>query len=161
MRPLILIATVFATLTATAATAAAGDDLLASKLRFRFQNRMLTESISPDGRIQRDEGIDHALLRDYFHHTAGDSLKGDYLAARFNRLYGIEQYEISPLQAVFESAEKGASLALFAGALGTTFAGWDEDTTWYLMGAAAAAGALWGGAHADEPGWRVRYRWEP
>jgi hypothetical protein len=161
MKAPIVIAIVFAALTVTTTTAGAADDLLSSKLRFRFQNRMLSESISPDGRIERDEGIDHALLRDYFHHAAADSLQGDYLAARFNRLYGIEQYEISPLQAVFESAEKGASLALFASALGTTFAGWDEDSTWYLMGAAAAAGALWGGVHADEPGWRVRYRWEP
>lgn len=133
-----------------------------SRLEWRFQNRMFSETISPDGRLKADQGVNLGLLREYFHRTASKPLAGDSLVVRFDRLYGIERYEVSRARVALEAAEMGASLALFASALGTTFGVWDEDTSWYVVGAAAAAGALWGGtALADEPKWRIRYKWEP
>lgn len=155
--PIVIAAVVLA----AGATTGFADDLLSAKLRLRFQNRLLSESLAPDGRVERESGVDTGQLRTWFHHSASNPPESGYLAARFDRIHGIEQYEVSPMQVMFEHAELGASLALFASALGTTFGAWDEDTSWALVGAAAAAGALWGGTRADEPGIRIRYRWEP
>jgi hypothetical protein len=150
----------FAIVVSAAIPATAGD--LSSTIKKHFQNRLLSEALSPDGRFQREPGVDHDLLRTYFHQTASaDSTRGGFLSARFERLYGIERYQVSPMQVVFEHAEMAASMALFASAIGTTVGAWDEATSLCLIGAAAAAGALWGGTRADEPGLRIRYRWEP
>lgn len=151
----LLVGALAAPLTVTAQT-------FPGKLELRFQNRLLCETLSPDGRSRREHGVDAMQLRNYFHSGERELPPGGYLSAGVDRLYGIERYEVSGLQVTMETAELGASMALFASALGTTFGGWDDDTTWKLVGAAAAAGALWGGVRrADEPGWRVRYRWEP
>jgi len=134
------------------------------KLEARFQNHLLSEALLPDSRFVPGSDVtrlDNERLRDYFHHSALDSLSGGYLATGIDRLYGIERYEVSPARVIMEGADLGASLGMFAGALGATFGWWDENTGWYLAGAAAAAGAAWSGTHADDPGWRVRYRWEP
>ncbi len=38
---------------------------------------------------------------------------------------------------------------------------WDENTSWYMAGAAAAAGAILGGtAWADNPSWDIRVEWD-
>lgn len=140
-----------------------------SILEFRFQNRLLAETLSPDGRVLREPGrtpgVDHNQLRSYFHRSASSDsaggAPGGFLSVAFNRLYGIERYEVPPAQVVFEHAEMAASLALFASAIGTSVGAWDEKSSLYLIGAAAAAGALWGTTRVDEPGIRVRYRWEP
>jgi hypothetical protein len=134
---------------------------LKGKLDVTFRNHFLRDALVPDGRFSRAQsvpGVDQDVLRDYFHHGA----TGGYLSAAPERLYGIEQYEVSRLAVTLEGAERLASTALFVSALGTTFAGWDEKSAMTFVGAAAAAGALWGGvAHGDDPGWRIRYRWEP
>jgi hypothetical protein len=161
MKRLLLWLSVLAAVVAVLETPARASDLT-SKLRVRFQNRLLGEVMSPDGRLEREPGLDRGLLRSYFHHSAAsDSTRHGFLAVNYNRLYGIERYEVSPAQVVFEHAEAAASLALFASAIGTTLGAWDEESSLYFIGAAAAAGALWGGTRADEPGLRVRYRWEP
>jgi hypothetical protein len=133
-----------------------------TKLEMRFQNRMLRETLAPHADVDREPGVNRAVLRDYFHRRASQASGDDYLAVHFDRLYGLKCYEVSPMAVALESAEFGASMALFASALAETFGVWDEKASWKLIGAAAAAGALLGGTVlADDPKWRVRYRWEP
>lgn len=99
-------------------------------------------------------------LRDYFHRAALDSNAA--LSIYNARYYGFRRYELTRPQSALRGAELGTSLGMFLGAVGNTLGFIGDDSVWYLMGAAAAAGAVWGGAvKHDEPGWRVRYRWEP
>ncbi len=131
-------------------------------LELRFQNRLHTEAMRPDADVDREPGVNRALLRDYFHKTASKPPSGGYLSVGFNRFSGIERYEVSRLHVAMEAAEFGASMALFASAVGMSLGAWDEEMSWYAVSAAAAAGLLWGGTiRADDPKWRVRYRWEP
>ena len=155
-----LVVTILALVVIAPQSRAEGDDL-SSKLRLHFQNRMIKESVSPDGLLENKPGVDHAQLRTYFHRSASSATPGGYLSVGVDRLYGIERYEVSPLMVMMQTAEFGASAALFASAIGTTLGAWDEDTSWALIGAAAAAGALWGTTKTDDPAWRIRYRWEP
>jgi hypothetical protein len=48
--------------------------------------------------------------------------------------------------AMLFGAGTAGTLALFAGAIGNTLGAFDEDTTWIMTGAAAAAGALYSGS---------------
>jgi hypothetical protein len=54
-------------------------------------------------------------------------------------------------QSFFDAALYGAgtagTLAMFIGAIGNTLGAFDEDTTWIMTGAAAAAGALYSVSH--------------
>jgi len=54
-------------------------------------------------------------------------------------------------QSFFDAALYGAgtagTLAMFLGAIGNTLGAFDEDTTWIMTGAAAAAGALYSVSH--------------
>jgi hypothetical protein len=142
------------------APACAGTRVLPTSLEASFRNHLLRDALFPGAPLSRTgrvDGVDPDALREYFHRSAS----AGYLAAGTARLYGIEAYEVSRLAVALEGAERLASAALFVGALGTTFAGWDERSSLYFAGAAAAAGALWGGAvHGDDPRWRVRYRWD-
>ncbi len=83
-----------------------------------------------------------------------------HLAVSASRFYGIERYEMSKVQCALTGADAGLTLGLIAGALGMTAGLWDERTAWYLGGAAAALGTLWGASMADEPKFRVRIRWD-
>ena len=49
---------------------------------------------------------------------------------------------------------------ILAGAIGNMLGLWDEDTSWLLMGAMSALGAVWAGTKIDDPDWRFQYRWE-
>jgi hypothetical protein len=54
-------------------------------------------------------------------------------------------------------ADRGANAGLFLGGIGNLIGAWDEKTAFYLMGAGAALGAIWGGtAGADDPAFNVR-----
>ena len=55
----------------------------------------------------------------------------------------------------------GMTMGMIAGAMGMTAGLWDEKSSWYIAGAMAALGAIWGHTKADDPGWTVRVRWEP
>ncbi|MCI0452991.1 MAG: hypothetical protein L0Z51_11490 [Candidatus Latescibacteria bacterium] len=48
--------------------------------------------------------------------------------------------------AMLLGAGTAGTLALFVGAIGNTLGAFDEDTTWIMTGAAAAAGALYSGS---------------
>ena len=84
-----------------------------------------------------------------------------YLTTNARRFVGIERYELSRFQCAVSGAEMGFKYGLFAGAAGMASGAWDERTGWCIAGAAALAGAIFGGTvKADDPGFRVRLRWD-
>ena len=88
--------------------------------------------------------------------------KNNVLEAHSARFYGMRRYEMTQFQCALTGAGMASSLALFVGAVGNTLGVFEENSTWYLVGAAAAAGAYLGGTvGADNLNYRVRYRWEP
>ena len=76
-------------------------------------------------------------------------------------MYGLTIHEMSTTELALEGVGTGASLGLFAGAVANTLGVWDEDTTWFLVGAMSALGAAWGASKADDPKYRIRVQWEP
>jgi len=74
---------------------------------------------------------------------------------------GARRVELSRADCALKGFGRGASLGLWLGALAMTTNMWDERTSWYVGGAAAAAGALLGGTlGVESDAWRTRYDWE-
>jgi hypothetical protein len=84
-----------------------------------------------------------------------------YLSTDAGRFLGIERYELSRLDCSMMGADMGLTVGLFLGAAGMASGAWDEPMGWTIAGAAALAGALFGGTvMAKEPSFRLRLRWE-
>jgi len=84
-----------------------------------------------------------------------------YLGVSAARFYGWEWYELPRFECVVAGADMGLTCGLIAGAAGMTSGAWDEPTAWYIAGAAAMLGAIFGGkVMANDPQFRVRLRWE-
>ena len=78
-----------------------------------------------------------------------------------NSLMGYEIYRASRMQCTVQGASAGATMGLMAGAFGEMVGAWDDDTSWYIGGAMAAFGALYGGKiKADDKGWNLQIRWD-
>jgi hypothetical protein len=84
-----------------------------------------------------------------------------YLARNTQMLFGYEIYRASQMECAWDGVGMGMTLGMCAGALGMTAGLWEEGTSWYIAGAMAALGAIWGSTKADDPEWTVRVRWEP
>jgi hypothetical protein len=77
-------------------------------------------------------------------------------------LSGIEVYRLSRMRCTIKGAGMGATAGFMAGAFGEMMGAWDEKSSWYLAGALAAFGALYGGGlKADDSGWNLQIRLEP
>ena len=73
----------------------------------------------------------------------------------------LQTVRLSRFACTAYGADRGANAGLFLGGLGNLTGLWDEKTAFYLMGAGAALGALWGGsAGAEDPAFRVRVEFE-
>lgn len=104
--------------------------------------------------------VSENFLRDYLRQVGEASFAGAHLFTFADRLYGLERIDVSTPQLMLEGAGAGATLGMFMGAVGMTTGLFDEDTGWYITGAAAALGAFLNGTiGGDEPHERVRYRW--
>ncbi len=67
---------------------------------------------------------------------------------------------LSRFSCVARGADRGAFGGLSVGTVGNWLGLWDEKTAWAIMGAGAAAGAIWGGtAGAADDGFRLRPVW--
>lgn len=76
-------------------------------------------------------------------------------------MYGYEFYKASTYECVLRGAGAGMSMGMAAGAFGMMTGAWDERRAWYIAGAAAAAGAIFGKVKSDDPGWSIRVRLDP
>jgi hypothetical protein len=84
-----------------------------------------------------------------------------YLGVSASRFYGWERYKLSRYECVLQGADMGLTYGLVAGAAGMSRGAWDEPTAWYIAGAAAMLGAIFGNkVLANDPEFRVRLRWE-
>ena len=78
------------------------------------------------------------------------------------RLFGYRKYEATRLECAYQGAARGVTLGMAAGAFGMMVGAWDEEETWYIAGAMAALGALYGGFIKDDaPSWKLRIRYDP
>lgn len=110
-------------------------------------------AITPPGATSFDNG---ALLRDGSQSPSYFSLTAHPL-----RFYGLEQYELTPLDCAILGVDEGLRMGLLIGALGTTTGLFDENSAWYIAGAMTALGAFFGlRSSAKDPTLRIRYRWE-
>jgi len=81
-----------------------------------------------------------------------------YLTLRAETLYGLERVQLTPLDMALEGAATGATLGLFAGAVGGAAGLWDERASWTIVGGLAAIGAIMGAKKGfDEPAVRLRF----
>jgi hypothetical protein len=99
------------------------------------------------------------FLQEYLRQSAERSFANANLAVYSERFLGIERYQATGLELALEGIGTTATLGLFAGAVANTAGLWDEDTSWYIVGAAAALGAVLGYSRVNDPKKRTRYRW--
>ena len=102
------------------------------------------------------------FLPDHFYRTSTTLTFSMRPHMSADRLYGFERYKASPLECAYQGAGMGMTLGMAAGAFGMMAGAWDERETWYIAGAMAALGSLYGGFFkADDPKWNLRIRLEP
>jgi hypothetical protein len=81
--------------------------------------------------------------------------------SRADRFSGFRMYRASRYECAFQGAGMGMTLGMAAGAFGMMTGDLKEREAWYICGAMAALGALYGGLiKADDPKWNVRIRWD-
>lgn len=72
---------------------------------------------------------------------------------------GPRHVELSWTESTLKGVHLAASTAAFLGAVSTSYDLWDEKKTWWMVGGAAALGALYGGTKGyDDPCWRASIR---
>jgi hypothetical protein len=85
-----------------------------------------------------------------------------FLKAYADRFYGPRRIQFSRLDYALHGAASGATMGMFAGAMGSAAGMWNDRTAWYLTGATTILGAILGGtASPDDRRARVHVRWEP
>jgi hypothetical protein len=100
------------------------------------------------------------IFEEYLRQAAERSFSQNNLLVYSERFYGLERYQASAFELGMEGVGAGATLGLFTSAVATTAGFWDDDTSWYVVGAAAAVGAILGLKRGmEDPAKRTRYRW--
>ena len=137
--------------------AAAQPLLKTDKLELRLQNLLYTEAKRPAGEIPSGRRVEDVSLQNYFHENAAGSHYDAVLSVTANRLCGFRTYELSRVGCALKGAETGATMGLFIGALGNTTGLWNERSSWFLVGATTALGAILGGTlGAENHAWRIQ-----
>lgn len=134
-------------------------ELFPSNLELQFRHRMLAGIVLPDS---HEVGTPWGLtatgssVRPGLHSPSRASL-----AAYPLRFYGLEQFELSPLDRTVLSLDEGLQMGLFVGALGATTGLFDDSDAWYVVGAVTAIGTLLRlRRNLKDPAYRIRYRWQ-
>ena len=76
-------------------------------------------------------------------------------------LSGYRVYKASTLECTLKGMGAGMTAGMAAGAFGMMTGAWNERQAWYVAGAAAAVGALFGRAKSDDPEWNIKIKWDP
>lgn len=98
----------------------------------------------------------------HYYHTKIDYSLSVAFAPRMPNLSGFEAYRLSRMRCAIKGAGMGATAGFMAGAFGEMGGAWGEGTSWYIAGAMAAFGALYGGGiKADDERWNLQIRLEP
>jgi len=130
---------------------------LGDYLDVRLQNHLLRSAMADDAGLRAARATGDPLGPYLKPDPSGEDLRLTIFNARF---LGIEPYEASRPQMAFEGAAAGATLGMFLGAAGSASGLFGEETAWYVAGAMAAAGAIFGGTfQANDPANRLRWRW--
>ncbi len=155
IRRLVFIAVVFCV--CLGSQALAQPLLKTDKLELRLQNRLYAGAMHPADGVLSGRSAADIPAHDYFRDDAARSLPGDFLTVTANRLCGFRTYELSRLGCALKGAETGATLGMFLGAVGNTTGMWNERSSWFLVGATTALGAILGGTSgAENPAWRIQ-----
>lgn len=102
------------------------------------------------------------FLSDYPYKPETSLPQSIYLGKGNSTLLNFEVYRASRLECALQGASAGMTLGMATGAFGMMTGTWDERSAWYITGAMAAFGAIFGGTvKADDPTWNLRIRWEP
>jgi hypothetical protein len=94
---------------------------------------------------------------DFLRDRAGGPAAG-YMAVMLQPRSSLWYEPPTRLDAMLQGAGAATSMAMFFGAVGTTLGWFDEDTSWAITGAMAAAGALYAGTRY-EPQPKLNFRW--
>ncbi len=79
-----------------------------------------------------------------------------------DEIYGPRRVELSRYQCALKGAGLAANAGWILGCLANQTDLWERKTSWYLVGAAAATGALLGGTlGADNASWNIGIDWDP
>ncbi len=101
-------------------------------------------------------------LPEHYYHTNINYSLSTLAAPQTPNLSGFEAYRLSRMRCTIKGAGIGATAGFMAGAFGEMAGAWDEGTSWYIAGAMAAFGALYGGGiKADDERWNLQIRLEP
>lgn len=139
---------------------ASGQSLDWPSMQFRLDDPTGRRSLLRDSWKVYNAPSSEYRFENYFLRTRNALPANSYLTARPDVIYGLERIELSRTETAMRGLAMGASAGLFAGAVGGTLGLWDEDTSWAIVGALGALGAIFGGTKGyDDPGWRIRYRW--
>ena len=84
-----------------------------------------------------------------------------YLSTSNNAFFGYKMVQLSRMECAWQGAGVGMTLGMIGAAAGMASGMFDEDASWYMVGAAAALGAIFGATKADDPKFSVQLRWEP
>jgi hypothetical protein len=127
--------------------------------QFRLDDTTGKRSLLRDSWMVYNAPAGEYRLENYFLSTRHALPANSYLTARPDLIYGLERVELSRTETAMRGFAMGASAGLFAGAVAGTMGLWDEDTSWALIGALGALGAIFGGTRGyEDPSWRIRYR---
>ena len=113
--------------------------------------------VAPDFHTPNTSPLQYSFGNFMLRDAAGSPAAG-YLAVSLNP--GFMQWYAPPTRfdAILTGAGAATSLGMFVGAVATTLGWFDEDTSWAITGAMAAAGAIYGGLHYEARP-KLDFRW--
>jgi len=127
--------------------------------QFRLNDTTRERSLLRDSWMVYNAPTSEYRLENYFLRSRQALPANSYLTARPDVIFGLERVELNRTETAMRGFAMGASAGLFAGAVAGTMGLWDEDTSWALIGALGALGAVFGGTKGyEDPSWRIRYR---
>ncbi len=140
--------------------------LAASSVWAQDSTKTGTQDTSKGGAVRLDSNLvltpevgDDPLTFQFRNNTARPL--SAYLSTSNQSFFGYKMVKLSRMECAWEGAGVGMTLGMIAGAAGMTSGMFDEDTSWAMIGAAAALGAIFGAMKADDPKFSVQLRWEP